>query len=121
MEVARANVYACHASCFRTPRAKHTHGSSLTFGKMKLAGASFLVLVAIAWLGVSQAMMDRRPSAIASESLSRVSEDKKFTRAETQDMISAFAKQIEHLNPNILYPAIPLSIGFFLIGRFTKK
>jgi len=85
-----------------------------------LAAASFLILIGFLFVGLQQIKIVRTPSDIAS-SIVRGLEDKQFSRDEVQKMLFSFTEQVRQHSPNIFYSAIPISIGFFLIGRFSKK
>jgi hypothetical protein len=85
-----------------------------------LAGASFLLLTGFLFLGFQQISIIRTPSDVASDT-QRGLEDRQFSRHEVKSIIYVCASQIRNQSPNIFYSAIPISIGCFLIGRFTKK
>lgn len=85
-----------------------------------LAAASFLILIGLLFLGLQQMNIVCMPSDVAS-SIVRGLEDRQFSRDEVQKMLFSFTEQIRQHSPNIFYSAIPISIGCFLVGRFSKN
>jgi len=82
----------------------------------------FLVLIGLAWLGLIKFDFEINLTSRSSNYTDQIDyQITDMTGAECIQHIRRFAHEIKKSAPNVLFPVIPLGIGFFLIGYACKK
>lgn len=82
----------------------------------------FLVLIGLAWLSLIQFGFEMNLTSLSSNYTDQIDDQRTdLTGAECIQHIRRFAHEIKKSTPNVLFPIIPLGIGFFLVGYACKK
>lgn len=77
----------------------------------------FLALVGLAWLAWIQLTIETTGTSLTSNFMDQVDLQRTdFNWSEIRQLLSRFAGQYKRSIPPVWLPAIPLAIGFFLLG-----